>query len=240
MDIIKAKIGDIKPNPDNPRRFPKGKFDKLKRSIREFPEMMEIRPIVVNSEMIVLGGNMRLKACKELGLKEIPIIIADSLTFEKQREFVVKDNVSFGEWDFDMLADWNLADLETWGLEMKDSPETAKLSDLEFKDVYYTPEHIPELKLEMALNMDLFNSKVKFIEESNLNDKQKGVLKYFAYRFIRINFETVANYYAFNATDEEKKVIERLRLVLVDSGVQGFIEDHLLRISDGLDTFGDD
>lgn len=240
MDIIKAKIGDIKPNPDNPRRFPKGKMDKLKRSIREFPEMLKLRPIVVNSEMVVLGGNMRLKACKELGLEVVPVIVADSLTFEKQREFVIKDNVSFGEWDFDMLADWDFAKLDIWGLEIKDAPTTAKLSDLEFKDVYYTPEHILELKLEMALNMDLFNSKVKFIEESNLNDKQKEVLKYFAYRFIRINFETVANYYAFNATDEEKKVIERLRLVLVDGGVQGFIEDHLLRISDGLETFEND
>jgi len=122
MKSQKVKISDVKINPNNPRLIKDDKFLKLVNSIKEFPEMLEIRPIVVNSDMIVLGGNMRLKACKEAGLKEVPIIIADNLTEEQQREFLIKDNVSGGEWDWDILAnEWNVEQLNEWGL---DTPDT--------------------------------------------------------------------------------------------------------------------
>jgi len=115
----KVKISEIKPNPNNPRIIKDDKFKKLVNSINEFPEMLEIRPIVVNSDMIVLGGNMRLKACKEAGLKEVPIIIADNLTEEQQKEFIIKDNVSGGEWDWEVLAnEWDAEKLEEWGLDL--------------------------------------------------------------------------------------------------------------------------
>lgn len=113
------KIINLKSNPNNPRLIKDDKFNKLVKSIKDFPEMLEIRPIVVNAEMIVLGGNMRLKAAKEAGLKEVPIIKADNLTIEQQNEFIIKDNVSGGEWDFDILAnEWNVEQLEDWGLDM--------------------------------------------------------------------------------------------------------------------------
>jgi hypothetical protein len=119
MEIQKVKISEVKLNPNNPRLIKDDKFAKLVKSIQELPQMLEIRPIVVNSEMIVLGGNMRLKACKEAGLKEVPIIIADNLTEEQQREFLIKDNVSGGEWDFEILAnEWDVEKLEDWGLEV--------------------------------------------------------------------------------------------------------------------------
>jgi ParB-like chromosome segregation protein Spo0J len=119
MKVIKANIADVKINPNNPRLIKDDKFKKLVQSIKDFPEMLEIRPIVVNSDMVVLGGNMRLKACKEAGIKEIPIIIADNLTEEQQREFLIKDNVSGGEWDWDMLAnEWDNKQLEDWGLDL--------------------------------------------------------------------------------------------------------------------------
>jgi ParB-like chromosome segregation protein Spo0J len=122
-----VKISEVKINPNNPRLIKDDKFKKLVKSIEEFPHMLEIRPIVVNSAMIVLGGNMRLKACQEAGLKEIPIIIADNLTEEQQREFLIKDNVSGGEWDWDILAnEWDSDQLEEWGLDLKfsaDAPE---------------------------------------------------------------------------------------------------------------------
>jgi DNA modification methylase len=119
MKVIKANIGDVKINPNNPRLIKDDKFKKLVQSIKDFPEMLEIRPIVVNSDMVVLGGNMRLKACKEAGIKEIPIIIADNLTEEQQREFLIKDNVSGGEWDWDMLAnEWDAEELTDWGLDV--------------------------------------------------------------------------------------------------------------------------
>ena len=88
-----TKIEDIKPNPVNPRVIADGKFEKLVKSIQEFPKMLEVRPIVVNDDMVVLGGNMRLKACKEAGLKEVPVIAVSDLTEEEQKQFIIKDNV---------------------------------------------------------------------------------------------------------------------------------------------------
>jgi len=121
MNFRTVKLSEIKPNPNNPRLIKDDKFHKLVKSIQEFPKMLEIRPIVVNSDMIVLGGNMRLKACKEAGLKEIPIIFADDLSEEQQREFIIKDNVGFGEWDWEMIAnEWDSKQLEEWGLDIPD------------------------------------------------------------------------------------------------------------------------
>ena len=117
--MMKVSIKDIKPNPNNPRLVKDDKFKKLVQSIKDFPQMLDIRPIVVNKDMIVLGGNMRLKACKEAGLKEIPIIKAEDLTEEQQREFIIKDNLGYGEWDWSMIAnEWDEKDLNEWGLDL--------------------------------------------------------------------------------------------------------------------------
>jgi hypothetical protein len=120
--IIKTElisIDEIQNNPDNPRVLKDDKFRKLVQSIKDFPKMLEIRPIVVNSEMIVLGGNMRLKACKEAGLSEIPVIKASDLTEEQQKEFIIKDNVGFGEWDWELINfSWNSKKLTDWGFDL--------------------------------------------------------------------------------------------------------------------------
>jgi hypothetical protein len=119
MNIQVVKITDIKPNPNNPRVIKDDKFKKLVASIREFPKMLELRPIVVNADMVVLGGNMRLKALQELKLKEAPIIKIDDLTEEQQKEFIIKDNVGFGEWDWEQLAnEWDVQDLDKWSLDI--------------------------------------------------------------------------------------------------------------------------
>jgi hypothetical protein len=119
MEIRSVKLSEIKSNPNNPRIIKDDKFRKLVNSIQEFPKMLEIRPIVVNSDMIVLGGNMRLKACKEAGLKEVPIIFADDLTEDEQKQFIIKDNVGFGEWDWDMIAnEWDAIELQEWGFDI--------------------------------------------------------------------------------------------------------------------------
>ena len=116
MELL--KINSIKENLENPRFIKDYKFKKLVKSIKEFPEMLKIRPIVVNNNMTVLGGNMRLKACKEAGLKEVWVLKADNLTEQQQREFIVKDNVGFGEWDWDLLAnEWDAEQLEDWSLD---------------------------------------------------------------------------------------------------------------------------
>jgi DNA modification methylase len=115
----RAAIGTIIPNPVNPRIIKDDKFKKLVKSIQDFPEMLELRPIVVDGNMVVLGGNMRLKACIAAGLKEVPIIVADNLTDAQKSEFIIKDNVGFGEWDWDLLANqWDVEALEDWGLEL--------------------------------------------------------------------------------------------------------------------------
>jgi DNA modification methylase len=137
------KISEVKLNPNNPRLIKDDKFIKLVQSIKDFPEMLDIRPIVVNQDMIILGGNMRFKACKEAGLKEIPVIIADNLSEEKQREFLIKDNTSGGEWDFDMLAnEWDVEKLEEWGLDIPNFEPDVVL-EAEEDDFDGTPPEIP-------------------------------------------------------------------------------------------------
>jgi hypothetical protein len=119
---MNMKLSDIKPNPSNPRIIKDDKFKKLVQSIKDFPQMLELRPIVVNSDNIVLGGNMRLRACIEAGLKEIPVLRADKLTPEQQAEFIIKDNVGYGEWDWDILAnEYESESLEDWGISLPTS-----------------------------------------------------------------------------------------------------------------------
>jgi hypothetical protein len=136
MEIRSCKLSEIKSNPNNPRIIKDDKFRKLVKSIQEFPKMLEIRPIVVNADMIVLGGNMRLKACKEAGLKEVPVIFAHDLTEDEQKQFIIKDNVGFGEWDWDMLAnEWEPELLESWGLEVWKAPTEVDYSILDDDDL---------------------------------------------------------------------------------------------------------
>ena len=112
------KLSKVKPNPDNPRFIRDKEYNKLVNSITKSSWMVFLRPIIVNDDMTVLGGNMRLRACKEAGLKEVPVIQASNLSENQQREFIVKDNVGFGEWDWDMLAnEWDSTDLDNWGLD---------------------------------------------------------------------------------------------------------------------------
>jgi hypothetical protein len=114
-----VKISKVKGNPSNPRMIKNDKFKKLVKSIQEFPEMLKLRPIVVDEDMMVLGGNMRLKASKDAGLKEVWIEIAEGLTEEQKKEFIVKDNVGFGEWEWDMLGnEWDSVQLAEWGLDV--------------------------------------------------------------------------------------------------------------------------
>jgi len=126
-------ISKIVPNKDNPRIIKDVKFEKLVNSIKEFPDMLEKRPIVVDENMIVLGGNMRLKACQAAGLTEIWIDIAKGWTEEQKKEFIIKDNVGFGEWDWDILAnEWDIKQLDDWGMDLPpifDDPEPEAIED---------------------------------------------------------------------------------------------------------------
>ena len=151
-----VKISDVKPNPKNPRIIKDGKFQKLVKSIQEFPDMLNKRPLIVftdvDNKYVVLGGNMRLKACKEVGIKEIPVIIADEWTEEQKSEFLIKDNVGFGEWDWDSLAnEWDVEKLEDWGLDL---PIDLSVEELEAEEDEF---HVPEGGIETDIVLgDLF------------------------------------------------------------------------------------
>jgi hypothetical protein len=144
MKTEKVKISEIHANKNNPRIIKDDKFRKLVKSIQDFPQMLEIRPIVVDEDNIVLGGNMRLKACKEAGLKEVYIVKADNLTEEQKHEFIVKDNVGFGEWDWDSLAnEWDTDKLEDWGLDLPVDEKINKLEDGETLEFEQSVQLIP-------------------------------------------------------------------------------------------------
>ena len=147
-----VSIKKVHLSPTNPRVIKDHKFRKLVQSIKEFPQMLQMRPIVVDEEMVVLGGNMRLRACLEAGLMEVPIIRATELTEQQKKEFVIKDNSSFGEWDWDLLAnEWDIQDLDQWGLDIPAS--------------YFDDDKEPEFDkdvLDEALD-SYINSKVKQI-----------------------------------------------------------------------------
>lgn len=164
MNIEWVKTTDIHANENNPRILKDDKFKKLVQSIKDFPEMLEIRPIVVNNDMMVLGGNMRLKAIQEIGLKEIPIIKAENLTEEQQREFLIKDNVGFGEWDWDALAnDWDADELKDWGMDlpiiMGEPGEDELIGDLKnkpatMKITFETPEQLQKAEIDIQELLD--------------------------------------------------------------------------------------
>ena len=114
-------ISEIKPNPTNPRTITQLKMDKLVKSIKEFPEMLKLRPIVIDENNVVLGGNMRLQALKTAGVIDVPTIKVDSLTEEQKKEFIIKDNLGYGEWDWDILdVEFNMFDLMEWGMDIPD------------------------------------------------------------------------------------------------------------------------
>jgi len=151
---LSRNIAEIKPNPNNPRVIKDDKFAKLCKSIKDFPEMLEKRPLVcftdTDGKLVVLGGNMRLKAAKECGLKELPVIIADDWTAEQRAQFLIKDNVGFGEWNWDELqADWDVEQLADWGLDI---PASFKVEPEAEEDDYEIPD---EIQTDIVLG-DLF------------------------------------------------------------------------------------
>jgi hypothetical protein len=224
MEIKTVKLSEVKSNPNNPRIIKDDKFGKLVKSIKEFPKMLEIRPIVVNADMIVLGGNMRLKACKEAGLKEVPIIFADHLTEDEQKQFIIKDNVGFGEWDWDMLAnEWEEDLLQDWGLDIpflediniendsnnSDNPYTGKVEAPKYEPSEKKPEFVE------LYDKTKFELLIEQIESSSLNKEHKEFLKLAATRHIVFNYEKIADMYA-HSEKQMQEHMENSALVIID------------------------
>jgi hypothetical protein len=213
MNTITAKISEVKNNPNNPRVIKDDKFEKLVNSIKEFPKMLEIRPIVVNDDMIVLGGNMRLKACKAAGLKEVSIIKASELTEDEQKQFIIKDNVSGGEWDWDMLKEWDDEELEAWGLDvLKDKTlDTDGLFDIEIPFYQASDEKPNEIELADTSRSDEL---IKKIDSLDLDTRLKNILKIRAAFFTDFNFQKIADYY-HNSDSNIKELFEDLGMVIL-------------------------
>ena len=156
--IQKININEIFSNPNNPRIIKDFKFKKLVKSIKEFPEMLKLRPIVVNKDGGIIGGNMRYKACKEVGLKEVYIIKAENLSDKQIEEFIIKDNVGFGEWDWDILANgWDNEILSDWGID-----------NFDFYDKDYNSQEIntDDLDDSMVLKLNYTEEKYNYVKEN--------------------------------------------------------------------------
>lgn len=244
MEIIYRNLSEMKPHPDNPRaRKGENSIAEFAEKIKTNPKHFEARPILLSNrtgELVIIGGERRWESAAYLGWQKAPSILIEGLTQEEEYRILVEDNTHTGIWDVEKLKKWTKEELLSMGLKPEElrnraqavlNKETNKLSEMEYRSMYFQPTERPQLKLIDCIDFEKFNAKMAIVDNAKLPKKMKDVLRWFCYRFIKIDFESVANYYYFNASEEEKKVIERLRLVLVDGGGEGFIEDDLLRIS---------
>ena len=172
-----VNIKDVKPNPKNPRVIRDGKFQKLVTSIKEFPDMLNKRPLIVftdvNGKYCVLGGNMRLKALNELKYTEIPVIIADEWTEEQKAEFLIKDNVGFGEWDWDSLAnEWDAEKLGDWGLDIPGIKEFTEEGEIYFSNEIDQQSNYVVLKFHT--DIDFLNIQTILGLESTYSKRANG------------------------------------------------------------------
>lgn len=178
MKIEHIDIKKIIANNENPRTIKNEKFDKLCESIKNFPEMMEIRPIVVNDNYEILGGNMRFRACKVVGLKKVPIIKAKNLTEEQQKEFIIKDNVNAGQWDWDMLGnEWDSLKLGDWGMDVwqpEKEVDYSILDDFEMDDELDSKEKNVKKGVLIEFNPEDYDEAMVLINEARDNGNYLG------------------------------------------------------------------
>ncbi len=184
---MKAKITDIKPNPKNPRIIKDAKFEKLVNSIKEFPEMLEKRPLVcytdVDKKLVILGGNMRYKAAKELGIKELSVVLADDWTEEQKAQFLIKDNLGYGEWDWDTIAnEWDSDNLIQWGLDIPNFETVLKEPEIDIDKLSeamdsYINNTIKQIVLYYNDDkyIDILNNLNRISENEGLKDNSEAV-----------------------------------------------------------------
>ena len=214
-----VKLNKIKGNPNNPRLIKDDKFKKLVKSIQEFPEMLKLRPIIVDEDMVVLGGNMRLKASKDAGLKEVWIEIAEGLTEEQKKEFIVKDNVGFGEWEWDMLAnEWDSVQLAEWGLDVWENQDDAIVEEDNFIRDIKAPTYEPKNEKpapHTLYNTDKVEELIDKIKDLKLHNTEQAFLIYAAYRHTVFDYSKIADFYA-HSNKEVQELMEDSALVLID------------------------
>ena len=245
LKVEYKNIDELIPYVNNARTHSENQVTQIAASIKEFGFN---NPILLDGDNGVVAGHGRLMAAKKLKMKDVPCIELSHLSETQKKAYILADNkiaLNAG-WD-EKLLNSELEELaaacvniEIMGFDIPCVTETERLSELKFESIYYEPEHKPKITLPDCLNLEKFKAKIRVVDDADLKPEQKEVLKMFCYRFIKIDFENVANYYYFNASDEEKKVVERLRLVLCDSGINGFIEDDLLRCHEVIEGWSSD
>lgn len=199
-----VKLKDIFTNPANPRIIRDDKYKKLVKSIDEFPKMMELRPIIVDSEGMILGGNMRYKALKELGYKEVPetwIKRANDLTEDEIRRFTIADNVGFGEWDYELLAnEWDMQELEDWGVDLPGFGNLQMLNQVNKGDENDAWVGMPEFEedeksLRLIIQFESEQEREDFCKEKNIEIRRKSILVWSTiYPFRKMDDETSLKY----------------------------------------------
>ena len=215
------KIQEVKTNPNNPRIIKDDKFKKLVKSIKEFPEMLKLRPVVVDENMVILGGNMRHRACIEAGLKEVWVEVANGLTEEQKQEFIIKDNASFGEWEWDMLSnEWNTVDLENWGIDVWQNSDDILDFAKEEKYTQTITSPVYEIKGTKPKIKDLYNDTktnelIDKIKSSKLNKDEQEFLINAAHRHRVFDYSKIAEYFA-HSSKEVQHLMELSALVIID------------------------
>lgn len=210
----------IKLNPDNPRWIKKQDFASLLKSIKAFPQMLEKRPVVYDEDFMILGGNMRFLGMQSLAEKE-GFVIKDEYfasavgwTKEQKDEFIIKDNLGWGSWDWDKLAnEWDKEQLEDWGMNPTDWPnQTNDEYSQKLGEVVYEPKESKHKIKDLFQPETKFDTEIEAIENEELKEMLKARVSYFH----NFNYAKIADYYAYQATPEEKKILEKLAFVLLD------------------------
>jgi len=224
------KLSTLHPKDDNPRQITPENLEKLKRSITDFEKMMELRPMVVDEDGQILGGNMRYRGLIALGYTEVPdewVKVASGLTEAEKLEFVIKDNVSFGVWDFDALANgWEIDDLAEWGVDdvpwEGDNSITEGPTDEELEEIYSTKVEAPVYEpsgqvpaFEEMYDTTKTDELLNGINATDMPEEVKRFLEMAAYRHTVINFEKVADFYA-QAPAYIQELMEDSALVIID------------------------
>lgn len=241
---MRVKVSSLKENPNNPRFIRDSKFEKLVKSIQDFPEMLSVRKLVVNKDYVVLGGNMRLKAIKEAGVKEVEVEVVE-WSEEKEKEFIIKDNLGYGEWDFEMLAnEWEVESLTEWGLDipgltLPDITEELEKEDSPYSEKILTPIYEPsdeKPKVESLYDSGKYNKLVEEINSANLSKEEKKFLLLSASRHIVFNYSKIADFYS-HSSEEAQSLMEKSALVIIDS--EKAIENGFVRLSKQLEEIID-
>lgn len=219
-----VQLSEIKPNPDNPRTISKKQLKSLAKSLKDFPEMMQLRPIVVDEDGVILGGNMRYQALLANGATETEVEAVSGLTPEQKREFVIKDNVAFGDWDWDKLSnEFEAEQLNAWGLDVKDLTDGFKaLSEIEapFKELSNETNYDVDKMTRANYYAELLGKLAKEIDDGvqsgQVHEWLAKLMKVRIMQSERFNFDELAKFYrSGDASETERDLMRRLVFVYI-------------------------